>query len=93
MFSKIRHRLYLRLHPRRYKIGKILMQNQFSLYTTDTKDSLDGSSQVRWFINRCSKCNSIFTVTILKDDIPVSTACLSCFYSHLHTSNEKPNAY
>lgn len=69
------------------------MQEQLSLFTTDTKNSMDGSEQIRWLINRCQKCNSRFTVTLLKDDIPIATTCMSCTNAHIYTNREKPNAY
>jgi hypothetical protein len=34
------------------------------------------SAQIRWCRIRCTTCNSIFTVTICKDDIPLATKCM-----------------
>jgi hypothetical protein len=54
------------------------MNKESSMYTENTPNSMGAESQIRWCYLRCKMCHSIFTVTVLKDDIPVATKCMCC---------------
>ena len=41
-----------------------------------TDDISRDNAQIRWCQDRCKRCNSIFTVTLLKNDIPIATKCM-----------------
>lgn len=56
------------------------------------KDEVNSdNAQIRHASQRCSKCNSIFTIQILKDDIPASLKCLSCNETYMYSEEELRN--
>ena len=58
-----------------------------SMYSEGNKNSMDESSQIRWCVERCPRCHSIFTVQILKDDIPAALKCMCCNELTICTEN------
>ena len=49
-----------------------------SLYIAGNPNSITADDQISWLEDRCKRCNSIFTVRVKKDDIPVALFCCSC---------------
>jgi hypothetical protein len=51
----------------------------FSMFSEGLPNSIHGdNAQIKWCRERCEKDNSIFTVQLLADDIPVALKCLFC---------------
>lgn len=43
-----------------------------------------GNAQIKWCFYRCKVCNSIFTVTLLYNDVPVATKCMMEHRYNMH---------
>jgi hypothetical protein len=66
--------LYYRIHPRRFKKYRRNTLLTPSIIFTDQIDR--NTAQIKWCWERCRYCYSLFTVTIMKDDIPLATKCM-----------------
>ena len=77
--TKLTLKLFMRFHPRRFRWWRYTsMRSLPSAYTEGNNNSMSSDDQIRWLHSRCNRCNSIFTITVLKDDIPVQRKCMSC---------------
>ena len=49
------------------------------------------NAQIRWCVQRCHKCNCLFTVQLLANDIPTAYKCMSCDTLYMYNENELKN--
>ena len=47
------------------------------------------NTQIKWFITCKRSCGSKFTVTILENDVPIATKCMTCGDHHIWTEEQK----
>lgn len=70
-------------HASRLHFRRFLNMAHPDLYVDGNPNSVMDFDQVKWLDFRCPRCNSIFTVTIKKDDIPVESRCMSCLNHYI----------